>query len=418
MNTTTQPGVASKQPDPDVNADEIPVDTRSPREIALESMGERQEEARRAHIDEGLAGDEGAAAIQAQLVNAQAANRAEAEAEGLLEPLEEDGAASVEPMHEPAPAPVNEALPEELQNDPLAEYIVMDDDKPMFVTKINGENVLVPLDDARRRLQIRVAAEVDMKNAREFKKTLDSREQALSAGEAAFQARMSAAPVQTPAAPTVEAGMSEKEIAAEARAFVGSAFSDDEDTAADKLTKLLLKTRTPAQVMPAAAPQVDVQGIVRQATENAVQAIDHRDQQTDLVEGINTFETEYPEIVGDAHLYGMADTMTDDIAIEHPEWPKSQVMMEAGKRTRKWVKDLKGTGTTVEDEDPVTTDDVTISEPVATSETQNRLERKQGLVRLPKAATAAVQTSQEEPVRQQTAAEALAETRAARGQPA
>ena len=294
----------------------------------------------------------------------------------------------------------------------------MDGDEAMFVTKINGENVLVPLAEARRKLQIRTAAEIEMKNSRLFAKNLENREQALSAGEAAFKARMGAVaaqPVQNPEVPTPVAGMTEKEIAAEARAFVGSAFADDEDTAADKLTKLLLKTRTPMQAAPVAAPPVDVQGLIRQATADAVQTIDAREQKKDLVRGIETFEDKYPEIVGDAQLYGMADNMTDDIAMEHPEWPKSQVMMEAGKRTRKWVEDLTGTVTTVEDDVPVTTEDVVISEQPLPPQ-PNRQARKQGLVRIPQAATAAVQSSQEEPVRMQTAAEALAETRAARGQ--
>lgn len=416
MNTTTQkPGVASPQPDPDVNNDEVVVETRSPRDIQLEAMGARQEEARSAHIAEGLDGDPGAAHIQAELVDAQAANRAEAEAAGLLEPLEDDGAASVEPMHEPAPEPVRDDLPETLQADPLSEFIVMDGDEAMFVTKINGENVLVPLAEARRKLQIRTAAEVEMKNSRLFAKNLETRAQAIDAGEAALKARLETVPqVQNPAIPTEQAGMTEKEIAAEARAFVGSAFADDEDTAADKLTKLLLKTRTPMQAAPVAAPPVDVQGLIRQATADAVQTIDAREQKKDLVRGIETFEDKYPEIVGDAQLYGMADNMTDDIAMEHPEWPKSQVMMEAGKRTRKWIEDLTGTGTTVEDDDPVPTEDVVISEHTPPPQ-PNRQARKQGLVRLPQAATA-VQTSQEEPVRMQTPAEALAETRAARGQ--
>ncbi len=415
MNTTTRTGVASQQADPDVRNDEVPVETRSPRDIQLEAMGERQEDHRRTNIDEGLADDPGAASIHNRLVEQQEENRAEAEAAGLLEPLENDGQQYVEPMHEPAPV-VREDLPTNLQADPLADFIVMDGEAPMFLTKINGENMLIPLNEARRKLQIRTAAEIEMKNAKEFRKTLDNRESALSAGEAAFQARMNTAPIQTPAAPTVQAGMSEDEIAREARAFVGSAFTDDEETAASKLTKLLLKTRTPVQQL-APAPVVDVQGIVRQATANAVQTIKANDAQLDLVDGIQTFETEYPDIVGDVRLYGMADKMTDEIEGENPSWPKSQVMLEAGKRTRKWVEDLRGTASTDSDDvnDVVTTEDVTISEHTQPPRTQSRQERKQGLVRIPQAATA-VQDTTETPVRQQTPQEALAETRAARGQ--
>ena len=96
MNTTTQPGVASQQTDPDVKNDEIPVETRSPRDIALESMGERQEAFRQEAIAEGLAEDAGAAAMHNRLIQQQEESRREAEAEGLIEKIQEEVA---EPMH-------------------------------------------------------------------------------------------------------------------------------------------------------------------------------------------------------------------------------------------------------------------------------------------------------------------------------
>lgn len=421
--TQKKGAAASAAANPDVKEGEVTVETRSPRDIALEAMGERQEALRAENIAEALAEDPGAAQIQQGIEQQQADNRAAAEKEGVLDPLEpdpNDGALSLQPMHEPAP-PVREDLPENLQQDPLAEFIVMDKDEPMFIAKVNGENMLIPLEDARRRLQIRVAAEVDLQNARQYSKQLDARAVALDAGELALQQRMSTIPqVQTPPAATEQpAQLDEGEIAAEASSFVHEAFSGTEEDAAKKLAKLLLKTRIPI-AQPAPAPAVNVQAIVQEASSAAVQEIRADGLKKDLIEGLNTFENEYPEILGDARLYNMADSMTDEIAIEHPEWAKSRLMLEAGKRTREWVESLRGTAAT---DDPIV-DDAVATETVTTSEqprppvTQVRQDRKAQLVRIPTAAVAAVQeTGEPEPERAQTPQEALEETRRARGQP-
>lgn len=427
--TATQPGAAAPAAaSSDVKTDEVVVETRSPRDIALEAMAARQEENHAKDIAEGLANDPGAAQIQQGIEQAQADNRAAAEAEGVLDPVElesdpNDGAASLQPLNDPTPE-VRKDLPENLQQDPLAEFIVMDNEKPMFVTKVNGENMLIPLDDARRRLQIRVAAEIELGNARKFSKSLDTRAEALDAGERALQARMSTIPQIPNSQEATEqpAQLDESEITSEAASFVHEAFAGTEADAAKKLAQLLLKTRTPTAQPVASAPAIDVQGIVAQAKNEAVSELRAENHQKDLVEGINTFEDQYPDIIGDARLYGMADSMTDEIVMEHPTWPKSRVLLEAGKRTREWVENLKGTASTVDIEtaadDAVPPKIVTTSEHARPPQTQTRQERKSGLTRIPRAAVAAVQsTGEPEPERPQSPQEAFAELRASRGQP-
>lgn len=54
--------------------------------------------------------------------------------------------------------------------------------------------------------------------------------------------------------------------------------------------------------------------------------------------GTADFAIEYPELMRDPHLMRVADSHTDAIVQEHPEWNPSQVMLEAGKRVTDWVK--------------------------------------------------------------------------------
>ncbi len=418
MNTATQPGA-----DPDVKTGEVSVNTgMSPRNIALQDIEDRQDEARIAQIAADMEGDPGAQALADRMQKAQDEARAEAVRLGELPPLEEepDGAASRQRMHPeqpevPAALPekpaVPAAIPAELQNDPLADHIVMDGDQPMFALVVNGENMLMPLKEARRRLQIGTAAEVRMQNAAAKEKTINERERAVIAGEQALATRTSVP--QPVLQPTPEPGLSEEVIRSRARDVTSAFITGTEEDASDKLAKLLTDLRTP-QVQ-AAAP-IDEAAIVNRAASVAVGAVTAVNNKRDLAKGFSTFQEKYPEILADVNLYNMADNMTDEIAIEHPEWDKSQVMFEAGKRTSEWVENLKGTESTETIiDDPVITENETISEHAQPPVTQLRQERKRTLVQIPVAASAA-QPEPELEERPQTPQEALDEVRKSRGQ--
>lgn len=401
----------------DVKPGEVAVETRSARDIALEALDARQEEAHRRQIDDQLENDPGAALMTAQMVEQQETNRKQAIEDGLLPPDEEelkDGLVSKELMH-PEQDLVSEAdpdaLPTHLENDPLANFIVMQEGKPMFTLKVNGENMLMPLEDAHRQLQIGTAAEIRMTNAAKMEQSINQRAAELTAGEQALAARMQVAQPVQPSVPA-EPDLSEADIRKEALNVVTSVFSGTEEEATDKLTKALMKIRTPAATP---APDIDVDAIVRQASTAAVGALTAVDSKKDLVRGLDQFRNEYPEIMRDANLYRMADGMTDEIATDNPSWDKSQVMLEAGKRTRKWVDDLKGPAPTVENDGDETLTEVTSEQTLPP--TQLRQDRKSGLVRMPQPAAAAVQdTSKAEEPRPLTPQEALDEVRRARGQ--
>ena len=91
----------------------------------------------------------------------------------------EPGLQSQAPLHE-EPAGDDTGLPEDLKEDPLAEYIVMDGDAAMFKTKVDGEERLIPLDAARSQLQKHVAAEVRLARVAAERKDLDVREAAMA----------------------------------------------------------------------------------------------------------------------------------------------------------------------------------------------------------------------------------------------
>jgi len=420
MNQATQ----NRQPgaDPDVKPGEVAVNTQlSPRDIALQDIETQQDEARIAQIKKDVENDPGAKALADRMQKAQDDARAAGIASGELPPEDADGAASRQRMHPERPA-VPDALPEpgapaqiptELQNDPLADHIVMDGDQPMFSLKVSGKNMLMPLDEARRRLQIDTAAEIRMQNASAKEKQIDARERKVAAGEEALTMRVRNVNLQPQANPA-QPELSEADVRSGARDVLTTMFSGSEEDAADKLTKLLIDTRTP-QVQPV-TPVIDEAAIVSKAATAAVGAVTAVNEKKDLASGYSTFQDKYPEIMTDANLYNMADGMTDGIVTEHPDWSKSQVMLEAGKRTSEWVENLKGTSVSdPKDLTDVTTDDETISEHTQPPPTQIRQERKQELVRIPQAAIA-TQAPAESESAPQTPQQALDEVRRSRGQ--
>lgn len=421
--TATQTGAARTEPapNPDVKPDEI--ETRpNPREVALAAMGERQEQVRREEIADAIAADPDLAAAQQRIDGAIAESNAAA---GIVHDedvptysgnIGSDGAASAQPMRQPEPEPARPDLPSNLQDDPLADFIVMDGNKPMVKAKVNGTDRLVPLADAKRQVQIGLAAEVRMQNAAQAEKILNERERRLSAGEAALQARMNVAASQ-PATPEPAAeGLSDEELLAEATDIFNTAFSGTEEDAATKLAGTLVKIRNSA-VRPVPTPiPVDEEAIANRAASIATGALTAQSRKKDVAEGYKDFKSNYPEILTDPHLFRMADDMTDSIEQENPDWNIAQVMDEAGKRTRAWVKGLRGETEDTGDTPPPQPENKSI--PVSDQTTQTRQERKAGLVQMPSQAGAATYSEPEpEDENEQTPLDAFAELKRSRGQP-
>ena len=380
----TQPGAPVKQkafPNPETldkdleNSDDRGVAV-NPRDAIKESMDARIEEARAEEMAEmELPPSEESPFDEAQLRE---------------EP--EPGLQTQEPMQEEPADEVKEELPQSLQNDPLAEYIVMDGEDAMFRTKVDGEDRLIPLETAKATLQKHVAADVRLQQVAKERKALEAREEAVRQNEATLLARSDTSP------PPVDSDVSDQDLQLEAQAVVKTLFTGTEDEAVESLTALLGHTRQ------AQGPQVNSEEVITQAVARAkTELLAERERealvakQKDINTGFESFSKDYPEIVGDVNLFRYADGMTDTIAEEHPDWAPSQVMAEAGVRTRAWITDLTGAAA-----------------PPAEATPNDRHNRKRNLKPMPTARSAVQERQQEEPP--ETPASILASMRGARGQ--
>src|ERR1035437_153829 len=110
--------------------------------------------------------------------------------EGEAEPTRVvDGAASVQPA-DAAEAKAREATRISTKGeDPLGDYVVRVDGKPMFRTLVDGKEQFIPLDRARAQLQKHLAADIRLQQASERQKQLDAREQSIRNVEATFKNR-------------------------------------------------------------------------------------------------------------------------------------------------------------------------------------------------------------------------------------
>lgn len=300
----------------------------------------------------------------------------------------EDGTESVEAMHEPPPPPVKKPAVAPAQRvsqkgeDPLGEYVVRVDGKPMFRTLVDGREELIPLDRARAQLQKHVAADVRLQQIAQQRKELDARAAQLKKTEAELATRRAvpAQPVEDPA------------LDAEAADIVRSLVTEPEDKAAARLAQTLKKIRQ------AATPQIDVEAITKQAADVARQTVAEERQHLAYRDGFNTFTKDYKDIASDPELFAIADRKTDAIAAEHPEWSPGEVMLEAGKQTREWLTSMG------------------LKPAAPTPQPSNRQQRKEGLRPIPTPRTARPVAVPEESTGRQNPSEVVAEMRKARGQ--
>lgn len=282
----------------------------------------------------GLAEDDASFEAVTQIRPAVVAPRARPEVSGLDE--EEDDTAPAPRTRKPTvladgPGTVAEA-DRAATVDPLADFIVMKDGKPMVQLKVDGQVRLIPADQARAQLQKATAAELRLQQATQMRKQNEAQAASLTAREANVAAREAKIQLSTPVVAADDPGLHR-----EAKDLVTSLLSDSPEVAATKLAGALARNRQ------AATPAVDVRSIVEQATVAAKQSIRAEEASKDVVKGFKSFETDYPEIAQDPNLFRYADSLSDVIATEHPDWAPSQIMAEAGKQTRDWVASLGGT---------------------------------------------------------------------------
>jgi multidrug efflux pump subunit AcrA (membrane-fusion protein) len=258
---------------------------------------------------------------------------------------------------------------------------------------VNGQERLVPLDQAKAQLQKQIAAEVRLQQAAERNKQLDVREAQIRQSEAALQAKLQQ--MTTPPSSPARDDADDADLEKESRDVVSGLFRGTEDEAAANLAKLLKGTRSRAPQ----TPQIDPNKLVEQTATVVRKQLSAEQLDRDAREGFAKFSEDYPELLSDPGLFAYADSLTTTIEAEHPEWKPSQVILEAGKRTKAWVDGIKGP-----------TDDT------AAPSTNDRRERKRQLRPMPRPASGREPASQ--PEAPETPGSVLAEMRKARGQAA
>jgi hypothetical protein len=314
---------------------------------------------------------------------------AERRAKNAAEPPAESKPAVVqeEPVAAAAEDPQGSDDTEVVANPLEAHGIVLKDGKPALKLKVDGKESLVPLDTARATLQKHTAAEVRLQQAAEQRRQNDEYANRLAAKEAELNAR------SVKSQPSAPAAVDDQGLKDEAKALVSSLLTDSEDVAAEKLAKVLAKTRQ------AATPPVNVEEVAAKAAQAVETRLADRDAKKDQAQGYQQFKSQYPDIESNPELFTIADSKTDAISKEHPEWNPSQVMLEAGRQTKEWLAALAGTA-------PVRT---------PSSPTNDRQARKDNLRPMPPTRSARVAATKEGPV-VETPADIVASMRKARGQ--
>ena len=318
------------------------------------------------------------------------ASEMEREAQGLPTQADEergvapelvDGAASVEPVA------TNAREAKRISNkgdDPLGEFVVRVEGKPMFKTIVDGKERLIPLDRARAELQKLGAGDERLRSAAAQQADLRAREERIRAAEAQLATRQHPS-AQAPA-------VDYRKLAGEA---VRSLVSEPEDKAAERLAETFRQIGQAAQ-----APTIDAAAITRMAREEATRTIAAEREKEALGTGFSQFTKNYPDIAADSDLFALADRKSEVIAAEHPEWAPHQIMDEAGKQTRAWLQSIGAPVKTVTRENA----------------TKGNQQRKQNLVPMPQPRSAAPAVRAEADDDSSPAA-TLAAIRKMRGQP-
>jgi len=204
--------------------------------------------------------------------------------------------------------------------DPLADFVVRRNGKPMFRAVVDGRTIEMPLEEARANIQKNIAADRRLQEAANRRRELDAREAALKERE---QQR-----VVTPPADTLD-------LDAEAVDLVKVLVSAPEDVAAKRLATTLKKIRQ------ASAP-IDSNAIAAQAADVAEQRIAVKNDIQAKATGFQRFQQEFADVAADPDLYALADRRSDLIFAEHPNWTPEQIMLEAGRQAREWLEQKTG----------------------------------------------------------------------------
>lgn len=251
----------------------------------------------------------------------------EAEANGLGAPP--DNSAAEEGTQGAVADPPGKEAPGAVE-DPLAGFVFMQEGKAMVRLKVDGAERLISADEARTMLQKNVAADARLQEAARLRKDLDARAvqiQAQAADLAKREAKLTTQP------PPADAG--DPDLDADSKSLAKVLLTGTEDEVAATVKTVLAKTRQ------AKAPVLDKNAIVTEVVQTVTASQQAAAVQAQAQVDIKKFDSEFADIVGDKKLYALADVISDEVKGEHPEWTTTQILTEAGNRTRDYAKGLQ-----------------------------------------------------------------------------
>ena len=208
--------------------------------------------------------------------------------------------------------------------------------------KVDGIDIEQPYHQYQSQAQKYAAGDARLQRSVEFQKELDAESTRLSSWNEQLQEKEGKlADTLSPTLPPADAD-SDETIDQESAKLVDALFAGNEDDAKKSMADILRGQRVDAP------PQVNASEVADEAADLALQRIEQKTAKQNLEnhnralgKAFNEFATDFSDIAGDDALFAIADTESNTIIAEHPEWSPSQVMTEAGNRVRKMVKGEK-----------------------------------------------------------------------------
>lgn len=213
--------------------------------------------------------------------------------------------------------------------DPSDPFLTLEDGKRALRLKINGEEVIEPLDKAIVELQKLGSADARLREAAEKRAALQDYERRLEAEAAALEnAKVIYAQQQ---AMQQSAPVAKRQINTElVKSFTDSVFNGEEN-ANEKL--LILLNDITAQQEQAPTQQVDSAKIAELASAQALARMQQQREQDRYLDSIERGKdwllTSHPEVAADPMLYNMINLHTNTVAADNPGFTPELVIKTA-----------------------------------------------------------------------------------------
>ena len=275
---------------------------------------------------------------------------------------------------------------EEIQHEDPISPVFLKNGQWVTTVKVNGTETTVPFEGLKVSHQKDSASQQRFEEAAAKEKWLNQKESQLRS----YVQKLQAQPQATPPKTQDEAPKTDTNFSEVAKEYHQALYEDDADKAAE-----LLQTLTAGRSQ-GATPNVEeaVNKALREAfsCQQMEQArTQQRDYQKSVKDAVAWFETEYPEIAGNAELRAIADNRTVTIMKEKPSLAPGYVIQAAAEYAREWATLNLASGT------------------------NERTARKQRIVSEPKPARKSAKIGEDEP-ENKTSSQIIEDMRVERGQ--